>query len=431
MRFSVLALDYDGTIAVEGMLEPDVRAAVGEARALGITVLVVTGRILSELRDAAGDLSFLDAVVAENGAVVAFPSTGESVALAAPPPARLVEELRHAGVEISVGSSVVEAEATAGPIALGLVHALELPEVLLFNRDRMMILPSGVSKATGLREALRMLRKSAHNAIGIGDAENDHELLDVCELGVAVAWGSKALRARADEVIAGTGPRAVAAFIRAAIREPQLSPSRTKRRRLSFDGFAASAPTVSLGGGNLLIAGDPGTGKSRMAGRVAEQLMLHRYSTCVLDLDGDHQGLDDMPAVVMLGGSSGGPDLGALPALLRRPDLNVVVDLSMTTGSAKTACLRALLTALATARRARGVPHRIVIDGADAVLTDGELTALLDLQDGGCVLTATRPSRLPAAVLAAMEAVVTTKIANPVDRQALTTAGLAPPALRS
>lgn len=33
MKFCVLALDYDGTIASEGFLDPDVRAAITEVRA--------------------------------------------------------------------------------------------------------------------------------------------------------------------------------------------------------------------------------------------------------------------------------------------------------------------------------------------------------------------------------------------------------------
>ncbi len=44
----------------------------------GITVLLVTGRILDELRRVAGDLHFVDGVVAENGAVVHFPDSGHT-----------------------------------------------------------------------------------------------------------------------------------------------------------------------------------------------------------------------------------------------------------------------------------------------------------------------------------------------------------------
>ncbi len=39
MKLSALALDYDGTIAVDGVFEPAVRDAVGEARERGIVVI--------------------------------------------------------------------------------------------------------------------------------------------------------------------------------------------------------------------------------------------------------------------------------------------------------------------------------------------------------------------------------------------------------
>jgi hypothetical protein len=39
-----------------GVFDPDVQAAVKEARGRGVVVIIVDGRILSELRKAAGDL---------------------------------------------------------------------------------------------------------------------------------------------------------------------------------------------------------------------------------------------------------------------------------------------------------------------------------------------------------------------------------------
>lgn len=76
MKFSVLALDYDGTIARNDVLDPGVRKAIAELRARGIVVILVTGRVLDDLRRVAGELHFVDAVVAENGAVLEFPDTG-------------------------------------------------------------------------------------------------------------------------------------------------------------------------------------------------------------------------------------------------------------------------------------------------------------------------------------------------------------------
>ena len=63
MKLSVIALDYDGTIAQGDRLDPSVRGAIADARTRGITVLLVTGRILSELRRVAGDLHFVDATI--------------------------------------------------------------------------------------------------------------------------------------------------------------------------------------------------------------------------------------------------------------------------------------------------------------------------------------------------------------------------------
>ena len=89
---------------------------------------------------------------------------------------------------------------------LSAIRELELPIVLVFNRSRVMALTQGISRATGLSAALGTLRKSPGNALAVGDAENDHELLRLAEVGAAVEWGSPSLRAAADIVIAGDGP---------------------------------------------------------------------------------------------------------------------------------------------------------------------------------------------------------------------------------
>jgi hydroxymethylpyrimidine pyrophosphatase-like HAD family hydrolase len=49
MQLSVLALDYDGTLAQDGILDPEVRQAILEVRAHDVTVVMATGRILDDL----------------------------------------------------------------------------------------------------------------------------------------------------------------------------------------------------------------------------------------------------------------------------------------------------------------------------------------------------------------------------------------------
>ena len=58
MKLSVLALDYDGTLTRDDRLNPSMIDAIADARRLGITVMLVTGRRLDDLRRVAGELAF-------------------------------------------------------------------------------------------------------------------------------------------------------------------------------------------------------------------------------------------------------------------------------------------------------------------------------------------------------------------------------------
>jgi hydroxymethylpyrimidine pyrophosphatase-like HAD family hydrolase len=420
VRFSVLALDYDGTIATDGALDPEVRHAIADVRARGITVILVTGRILDDLRRLVGDLRFVDAVVAENGAIITFPESGRSSALASPVPVALVDALRAQRVPIAVGQSVIDADASSAATILAAVQALELPQVLIFNRGRLMVLPTGVNKAMGLREALRTLRLSPHNTIAIGDAENDHDLLDACELGVAVAWGSAPLKARADEILEGTGPSDVARYIRQAAEHSRLPLERVGRRHVLLGQDTKKQPvSLAVRGRNVLIVGDPKSGKSWVAGLLCEQLILHRYSTCVVDPEGDYSGLETLPGVVVLGGSADGPSPRELRAALRYPDVNVVLDLSRLRHAKKWSYIRALLPGLADLRRRTGVPHRILLDEAHYFLHEADVSRILDLELAGYTLVTYQPSRLHPDVLAASEAIVTTRLTDEREVEAL------------
>ena len=71
---------------------------------------------------------------------------------------------------------------------------------VIFNKGSVMILPTGVNKATGLREGLSRIGLSTRYTIGVGDAENDHAFLRICGCGIAVANALPILKERADFV---------------------------------------------------------------------------------------------------------------------------------------------------------------------------------------------------------------------------------------
>jgi len=421
MKFEVLALDYDGTIARDGVLDPDVKAAIGEARARGIVVVIVTGRVLSDLRRVAGDLGFVDAVVAENGAVLAFPN-GQTRLIGHPPPQVFLDELRLRGIQFDAGQCVIEADAGLATRVLAAIRELELPLVLLFNRSRLMILPQAISKGTGLRDAMNVLRLSVHNAIAIGDAENDHDLLAGCEIAVAVSWGSAALQAEADEIVHGDGPRAVAAYIRQVSKEARLPLDRIGRHRITLgtaeDGRPASG---AVNGRNILVVGESQSGKSWLTGLSCEQMILQGYCVCVIDPEGDYGGLEALPGVLAMGGDGPPPDMPDVARALRHFDLSVVIDLSREPYEEKVSYLKALLPMLASLRRNTGLPHRIVIDEAHYFLCEPNVKQLLDLELGAYTLVTYRPSDLHPDLRKGVEVIVAKRLTRPQEVQTLLT----------
>lgn len=406
MKFAALALDYDGTIAVDGTLDPAVREAIATVRQQGIIVALVTGRQLSDLRRVAGDLTCFDVVIGENGAVIDFPMSGRHAVLGHPPHPQVLQELTRCGVRFVAGESVIESDASYAPAVLDVIRRLEQPLILAFNRGRLMILPQAIGKSTGLRQALFALRTSIHNTVGVGDAENDHDLLDACEVGVAVAWGSAALRAVADEVIPGTGPVAVAEYIRRVAQQPRLSASQMGRRRLLL-GYQQNGEAVSLAvrGRTILIAGEPGTGKSWLAGLICEQLILQGYCLCVIDPEGDYRSLEALPNVMTLGGDDPPPHARELERALH-PDVSIVIDLSKLSHHQKADYLNTVLPLLMAVRRRSGLPHKILLDEAHYFLRGPESTQLIDPELEGYIFVTYRISRLDPDIRMTRDAVV-------------------------
>ena len=95
----------------------------------------------------------------------------------------------------------------------------------------------------------------------------------------------------------------MADYIRRIVRQPRLSAAQMGRRRLLLGHQHNGDPVhLAVRGRTVLIAGEPGTGKSWLAGLLCEQLILQGYSMCIIDPEGDYRSLDGLPGVVTLGG---------------------------------------------------------------------------------------------------------------------------------
>ncbi|MCG7505225.1 HAD family hydrolase [Mesorhizobium retamae] len=213
MDVTALATDYDETLAEEGLVSATTFAALQKLKESQRKLILVSGRQLPDLKRVFPHLGIFDRVVAENGAILHDPATGREQLLAPVYPPAFVDSLRERGVDpLLVGRSVIGTLVPNEMIVLDEIrrHGLELE--IIFNKGAVMVLPSGVNKATGLMAALDDLNLPVDGVVAIGDAENDHDFLRRAGYGVAVANALPSLKETADRVTlapAGDGVREI------------------------------------------------------------------------------------------------------------------------------------------------------------------------------------------------------------------------------
>lgn len=214
MRYLALVTDYDGTIADDGVVDEATLAALERLRAGGRRLILVTGRDLTDLQRAMPRLDLFDRVVAENGALLYDPANHDEQTLADAPPPAFVERLRELGVSpLWVGRVIVATWELHEVKVRSAMRDLGLNLQVTANKTAVIVLPTGVSKASGLRGALAQLGISPLNCIGVGDAENDLPFLDVCGLPVAVANALPSVKERAVFVTTGMSGAGVVELI--------------------------------------------------------------------------------------------------------------------------------------------------------------------------------------------------------------------------
>jgi HAD superfamily hydrolase (TIGR01484 family) len=368
MRYFCLICDYDGTIAQDGRCAPSTVEALKRVRASGRRVVLATGRQLPELQEIFPEYEIFDRIIAENGAILYRPASKDWKVLADPPSAEFVEELRRRGVyPLSVGQCIVATWHPFESIVLDVIREMGLELQVIFNKDAVMVLPAGVNKATGLQVALNEMKLSPHNAVGVGDAENDHAFLAMCECSVAVANALPALKERVDLVTKGDHGAGVEELIEKLLSEDlaSLSP-RLKRHQVLLghaegDGDFCLDPYES----RLVIAGPSGGGKSTTVAAIVERLVEKKYQVCVFDPEGDY---DEFEQFVTLGGPQRVPGVSEILEVLNAMEHSLSVNLLGVPLADRPGMFMSLLSRIQELRAKTGRPHCIVIDEAHHLL---------------------------------------------------------------
>lgn len=363
MRYQILATDYDGTLAKEGVVDEDTVNALQRFLATGRRLLMITGRELPELLEICPHMELFEWIVAENGGLLYRPSTKEIKRLAEPPTALFVQALRDQGVApLSVGEVIVATFEPHEGAVLETIKQMGLELQVIFNKGAVMVLPPGVNKASGLAAALAAMGCSAHNTIGVGDAENDHAFLRLCEVSVAVSNALPAVKETADIVTAADRGAGIVELIDRVIdNELDDLNQHLQRHFLALGKSDAGDVALSPYGRSILICGPSASGKSTVATRLIETLQEHHYQFCLIDPEGDYQNLE---GAVVLGGPQSPPSVEETLRSLEDPQTSAVVGMTGMPIPDRPGLFLDLLAQLLEMRSRTGRPHWIILDEA-------------------------------------------------------------------
>jgi len=406
MRYHAVAADYDGTLAHHGVIDEATWASLRKLKDSGRKLVMVTGRELDELLALLPHPEVFDRIVAENGALVYTPALKKSRNLAPGPPAAFVAELQKRGVErISVGRVIVATWEPHQDKVLTVIRDQGLELQVIFNKGAVMILPSGVNKATGLAAALVELGLSPHNVVGIGDAENDHALLASCECGVAVANALPSVKEAADLVTEGDHGRGVAELVDHLLENDLAATAgRLKRHRVLLGKAGEREVSLDPYTTCAMVCGTSGSGKSTLTTGLLERLSAAGYQFAVIDPEGD---FDALEFAVVLGAPSRAPLIEEVVDVLKDPTRNLVINMLGIAVDHRPEFCSQLLPALADLRSRTGRPHFLVIDEAHHMLpASWEPAAVLPMRPHGALYVTVHPGSVAPNIIETIESVL-------------------------
>jgi hydroxymethylpyrimidine pyrophosphatase-like HAD family hydrolase len=411
MRYCVLAVDYDGTIATDGVVSGSTIEALTKVRDSGRKLVLVTGRHLPDLKNIFSRLEVFHKVIAENGALTYDPATREEKLLCDAPHQQLLDLLTKRKVPFSAGRCIL---ATWEPNHLCVVEAIKelgLDLQVIFNKGAVMVLPSGLNKASGLAAALTDLRMAVQNTVAVGDAENDHPFLAISACGVAVANALPTLKERADFVTTESNGAGVRELIDRLLADDLASLDfRIKRRALTV-GTALTDEKADLrinpGRNSILVVGPSASGKSTAVSGIIEQLAEQKYQFCLVDPEGDYE---NFAGAISMGSAKERPDPDAVMKTLEIPAQNVAVNLLAIPVGERPGFLQTLLPRLSELRSQTGRPHWIILDETHHVLPPSWSPAAttFPIEFEGMIFITVHPDRVSSVALRSVDIVIAT-----------------------
>lgn len=365
--FHALAVDYDGTIAHDGHVSEETVSALRAVKESGRKLIMVTGRERRDLQLIFPHLDLFDWLVVENGAVLVKPETDEREIIGKPPPSDFIRLLEERGVPINLGKVILASHEPHEQVILEAIKELGLDLQVIFNKGSVMVLPAGVNKATGLMKALERMGLSPINVAGIGDAENDHAFLNICGCSAAVSNALPKLKERVDIVLQGERGDGVQELIGALLADDLRGWEDRLQRHSVRIGKTEEGERVEVPpfGGNILIAGSSGGGKSTLTTGLMERFEDAGMQFCIIDPEGDHSGFEE---AMMMGSGKRPPSADEVVHFFDNVERSAVVDLLGLPLQERPSFFLNLLPRLLQKREETGRPHWIIVDEAHHML---------------------------------------------------------------
>jgi hypothetical protein len=244
--------------------------------------------------------------------------------------------------------------------------------------------------------------------VGVGDAENDHAFLQLCECGVAVANALPMLKEQADIVTQSDCGAGVEELIEQLVStDLQSGEARLTRHHILLGSRVdGQEERLSPYGVNLLLAGASGGGKYTLALGLLERLTERRYQCCVIDPEGDYETFEE---AIVLGNAQRAPMVEEVLQLLESSKNNVVINLVGLALTERPEFFHALFPRLQEWRARTGRPHWIVVDETHHVLSGKWEPAAMALSQRltNLIFITVHPRLLAPAVLAAVHCCIT------------------------
>lgn len=426
MHLKILALDFDGTLTTDGIVEDKTWEVLRMVKEAGYVLILVTGRRLAVIPELGPFDELCEAIVAENGATIYYPRIDRVETPFGKLANEVVQNLKLLNIGVEFGEAIAATWTPHDRAVLDSIAKTGYAATLEYNKGAVMILPPGATKGSGLKHALEKLGYSTRNVLACGDAENDRSMFEQADLFVAVSNATPNIRNLADLVLEKKGGEGCRDML-ASLVQNKIPPYRCRPDRRINLGNTPEGKPVCLSSFNFLdsnwcIAGSSGTGKTWIAGLILEQLLDIGYQVCVIDPEGDYRSIKAVPRTIVFGSeSSPPPAVSDVITLLEYAQINIILDLCQYNLDEKRDYVKRFLQALGGLRARRGVPHWFLLDEAHYFCQWGgdSLSELImeNARAGGFAFITYQVEGLPEALLNSIDHWIITKLQHEQETQ--------------